>query len=146
MSVEITTPGVNVEEIMSEVRSRIAARKAEGKYEQYDLSTSAALAMDNIKIDQEHLSNELPNLWRASNVDLGDFPIRPKTPVLGTGSVLLKKILWKLLKFYTYRLFSQQKEFNARAAVLIQAVILRYERMISGLEERIETLENENHK
>jgi len=143
MTLRINTPDLDVDELMKEVRSRIAARKADGKYEQYDLSAAAALEMDNIKIDQDHLSQYLPNLWRASNIDLGDFPISAKVPVLGKGIVILKKLIWKLLKFYTWRLFSQQKEFNARAAVLIQALILRYEQKIIALEERIAALEEE---
>ncbi|HOO78314.1 MAG TPA: hypothetical protein PLI51_05960 [bacterium] len=143
MSVDVGTSGIDVEAIMAEIRERIAARRASGEYEAYNLAAARALEMDNIRLDHENLVSCLPDLWRASNVDLGDFPIPVKTPVLGAAAVLLKKIIWKLLKFYTFRLFSQQKEFNARSTVLIQAMVLRYEQKLAALEAEIARLREE---
>jgi len=146
MTLSIATGGIDPEAIMAEIRARVEERKESGGYRAYDLAAVRARELDNIRIDYERLSDCLPDLWRTANVDLGDFPIPAKTPGLGVPVAALKKVIWKLLKFYTFRLFSQQKEFNARAAVLLQAVILRYEGRLAELEERIGRLEKRDRR
>ena len=51
--------------------------------------------------------------------------------------MLLKKLIWKLLKFYTYRLFSQQKEFNCQVVNAITSLNKRWEEEIEEIKKRL---------
>ena len=54
--------------------------------------------------------------------------------------VLLKKLIWKLLKFYTFRLFSQQKDFNAKMVSVSEGINRKLDRKLAVLEDRLERL------
>jgi hypothetical protein len=75
-------------------------------------------------------------------VDINDFPIRerratPLAPLL----VRLKTGLWKLLKFYTYRLWSQQNTVNGLVVTGVEALDEKYQEKLRRLEARIADLE-----
>ena len=133
---EINTPGVDVEAIMERIRERVEEKRRTGTYERYNLSAATALEMNNLRSDDAYLDYYLKTIWRAADVDLGDFEIYSKTFLIGRPAVWLKKIIWKLLKFYTFRLFSQQKDYNARMASIVQGLDAKYERRLAALEEK----------
>ncbi|MFH1039034.1 MAG: hypothetical protein V1789_10255 [PVC group bacterium] len=134
---EIKTPGIDVEEIMARIRERVEEKRRRGEYSRYNLSAATALEMDNLRSDDAYLDYYLKTIRRAADVDLGDFEIFSKTFLVGRPVVWLKKIIWKLMKFYTFRLFSQQKDFNARMAGIVQGLDAKYERRLAALEEKI---------
>lgn len=134
---EIKTPGIDVEAIMGRIRERVEEKRRSGIYDRYNLCAATALEMDNLRSDEAYLDYYLKTIWRAADVDLGDFEIYSKTFLVGRPVVYLKKIIWKLLKFYTFRLFSQQKDFNARMASIAQGLDAKYERRLAALEEKI---------
>ena len=111
---EIGADGINVEEIMTKIRERIEEKKKAGVYDQYDLSGISRLELENIASEEEFLNYYTEILQRTCDINIADFPIVNEGGVLGRIEVIVKKILWKLLKFYTYRLFTQQKEFNCQ--------------------------------
>lgn len=136
---EIKTPGVDVKEIMSQIRERIEEKRRAGFYDSYRIPASvAALEIDKIRNNEEFLDYYLRSIWRTADIDLGDFLICSKTFLFGRPIVWLKKFIWKLLKFYTFRLFSQQKTFNARMVNLVQLMNRRYEERLAELEKKIE--------
>jgi hypothetical protein len=55
--------------------------------------------------------------------------------------VRFKKGLWDILKFYTYRLWSQQNQVNGMLLALAEELDERYRRRIAALEARIQQLE-----
>ena len=134
---EINTPGIDVEAIVATIRERVEEKQQAGVYDQYNISPAVALEMDNLKTDADYLNYYLDKIWRAADIDLGDFPIHSKTPVVGQAAVLLKKIIWKLLKFYTFRLFSQQKDFNVKMASIVHGLEMKYEQRLAVLEEKL---------
>jgi len=113
---QIGANGVDVKKIMQEIEERVARKKAAGVYDKYDLSRIAAMELSNVKSEADFLDYSLKVIQQTWDIDIGDFPIYSKGGVLGAPAVWLKKVIWKLLKFYTYRLFSQQKEFNCQVA------------------------------
>jgi hypothetical protein len=111
---EIGADGVDVAAIQREIEDRIARKKEAGVYDRYDLSRVAALELSGVKSEADFLDYSLKVIQQTWDLDIGDFPIYSKGGILGAPAVMLKKAVWKLLKFYTYRLFSQQKEFNCQ--------------------------------
>jgi hypothetical protein len=55
--------------------------------------------------------------------------------------VALKKVIWGLLKFYTYRLWSQQNQVNGLLVTAIEGLDEKYAAKIKQLEERVAKLE-----
>jgi hypothetical protein len=140
---EINTPGVDVKNVMAGIRERVEKKRSSGLYERYNLSGLRAMELENIKDGEAYLDYYLKTIWKAADIDLGNFPITSKTYILGEPVVWLKKIIRQLLKFYTYRLFSQQKDFNAKTASIVYGINRKFERKISVLEGKIEALRGE---
>jgi len=135
---QIGTSGVDVEAVMAEIRRRVEAKRARGVYNQYSLADAGyEHGTITLKHGDEYFDYYLKNLLLAAEIDISDFPIESKTPFFGQPAVWLKKIIWKLMKFYTFRLFSQQKDFNARVAVILQGMERVYSRRLAELEERL---------
>jgi len=119
---EIGAEGVDVKKIMAEIEERVARKKEAGIYDCYDLSRIETLELSKIKSEAEYLNYLMKVIQQTWDIDIGDFPIYSKGGIFGKPAVMFKKIIWKLLKFYTYRLFSQQKEFNCQVANAISSL------------------------
>jgi len=126
---EIKTPGVDVKEIMADIQKRIDEKKEQGVYNQYNLDRVTKLEIENIKGDVEYLQWLLKVLNQSWDVNIGDPQIVNKGGLLGKPAVLLKKTIWSLLKFYTYRLFSQQKEFNSQVVMAVGLLAKRIDQL-----------------
>jgi len=137
---EIATPGVDVQKIVARIQGRVEEKRQAGVYDRYNLSAIKAIEMDNLKSDEAYLEYYLRTIWRAADIDLGDFEIPAKTPVIGKPVVLLKKVIWKLLKFYTFRLFTQQKDFNTKMVSVAEGINRKLDRKLAVLEDRLERL------
>jgi hypothetical protein len=55
--------------------------------------------------------------------------------------IRFKKVIWGLLKFYTYRLWSQQNQINGLLVTAIEGLDEKYAGKIKDLETRIAKLE-----
>jgi len=126
---EIKTPGVNVREVMKEIQDRVAQKKASGVYNQYNFEKITHLEMENIKDDVEYLQWLFKVINQSWDINIGDPQIVNKGGLLGKPIVLLKKVIWQLLKFYTYRLFSQQREFNSQVVMALGLLTKRIEKL-----------------
>lgn len=126
---EINTPGVDVKQIMKEIQERIEEKKAQGVYDQYNLDKVTQLEIESIKGDAEYLQWLLKVLNQSWDVNIGDPQIVNKGGLFRKPEVWLKKIIWHLLKFYTFRLFSQQKEFNSQVVMALGLLAKRIEQL-----------------
>lgn len=124
---EIKTPGIDVKQLMREIEERVAEKKAQGVYDRHNLDRITKLEIENVKDDAEYLRWLLKSIDQSWDVNIGDPQIVNKGGILGKPEVWLKKIIWQLLKFYTYRLFSQQKEFNSQVAMALGLISKRIE-------------------
>ena len=61
-----------------------------------------------------------------------------KVGILGARAVWLKKTIWKMLKYYTYRLFSQQKDFNCQVANAICSLKAKVDAELTAIKKRTE--------
>jgi len=138
----ITGDAINVTEIMEKLKQRVKEKREAGLYDKYNLSKASRLGIDEIQSEEEFLEYYLKLIEETADVDISDFEIVSKGGLQGKFIVGVKTIIWKLLKFYTYRLFSQQKEFNAQAVNTIMSL----NKKIDKLSEKIDRIENSSQK
>ena len=140
---EITDPALAAEALAGEVRERVRRKTESGAYKGYDLSGIASLDYEKEQGEEDFLRYHLDVVERLSDVNYGDFEIVPKGGPFGRAEVLLKKVIWKLLRFYTYRLFSQQREFDCQVAEALQSHYRWSREEIDRLSREVERLRGE---
>ena len=112
----VTAPAVDAEALTARIRETVRRKRERGDYEGINLSGVASIDYEKELNDEEKLLYHLQVTERLSDVNYGDYEIVSKGGVGGKLEVLLKKVIWKLLRFYTYRLFSQQREFDCQVS------------------------------
>ena len=74
---------------------------------------------------------------KSWEIDINDFEIVNKGGIKGRIEVIVKKVIWKLMKFYTYRMFSQQREFNIQVVTALSGMLDRINAIESRLDNKI---------
>lgn len=135
----IGAEGISQEKIAEEIEALVAKKKSEGVYNNISLNSD----YDFLKLSNEEdfIKYYLKIIRHSWEIDVNDFEIPRKKGFVGYCEHLLKKIIWKLLKFYTYRLFSQQIEFNSQIRNAIIAVHEDISSRIEILEKRLDKIE-----
>ena len=138
--VTIGADGVDTDKIIREAEAE-CKRKA-------DIYSRAGLGIDKsvnpleFKNDDEFLSFYLESLRETVFVDISDFEIEEKRARFRGFFIKLKKSIWSLLKFYTYRMWSQQNQINGLLLSGIEGIHERQQEEIRKLEKRISELES----
>ena len=138
---EIGADGIDVEKIVSEISEEVARKIDAGVYRDARVARAEKTNLVNLKDDESFLRFYLECLRNAAFVDINDFTIRERRRAFGALLVALKKVVWKILKFYTYRLWTQQNQVNGLLVSAIEAVDEKYRNRIGDLEKKIECLE-----
>ena len=141
-SFEITAEGVDVGRIMAEIQETVAAKMQSGAYAGAQLARAERFNLMNMKKDENFFEFYMESLREAVFVDINDFEIIERRATLAPMLVRIKKILWSLLKFYTYRLWSQQNQINGLLLSAAEEVDRKYRDKIRTLEDRITKLES----
>lgn len=139
---KVYAPGIDIEKIVTEVNRRVTEKKQKCVY-----STVLPRRVQNTSIlqvqnDDEFIKYYLECLKDSVYVDIRDFEIIEKRGKFIWFFVGVKKLVWKILKFYTYRLWSQQNQVNGLMLSAMEYLEMRYNEKISALENRIKKLEN----
>ena len=113
---------IDVQEIVRAVKERVEKKKAAGVYHKYNLVGITKLEVSQAKSEEDFLRYQLKALRKSWEIDIGDFEIPSKGGLLGPPGVWLKKLIWFLLKFYTFRMFTQQRDFNLQVVHTLQAL------------------------
>ena len=145
-AIEIGAPGFDTEKLMQEIEARVAAKADRGVYADARIARAERTNLLNLKDDEEFIGFYLKCLREAAFVDINDFVIREKRSALAPALLALKKVIWKLLKFYTYRLWSQQNTINGLMVTGLESLDEKYRDQIKRLEARIEELEQQARK
>lgn len=140
-TVEIGAPGVDTEKLMAELEARVARKAEQGAYADARIARAERTNLLNLKDDEEFLGFFLKCLREAAFVDINDFEIRERRSAAAPLLVRLKKTIWKLLKFYTYRLWSQQNTVNGLLVTGVESLDDKYREQIKRLEARVAELE-----
>ena len=139
---EIGANGVDAEKIVREIQEAVARKADEGAYADARVARAERANLANLRDDEEFLGFYLRSLREASAVDINDFEIRERRETtLAPLLVKLKKSIWSLLRFYTYRLWSQQNNVNSLLVTGIETLDEKYGEKIKKLEARVAELE-----
>ena len=141
-AIEIGADGIDAHKIVEQIRAAVADKRARGVYDDEIVARAERNNLLLIEDDKQFMEQYLRCLRQIVPVDINDFEIMEKRGSLRPLMILLKKTIWKLLKFYTYRLWSQQNQTNAVLLAAIETMNRRHKSEISRLESRIEALES----
>jgi len=139
---EVGAAGIDAEKIVREIQESVARKSDEGAYADARVARAERANLANLRDDEEFLGFYLRSLREASAVDINDFEIRERRETaLAPLLVKLKKTIWSLLRFYTYRLWSQQNNVNGLLVTGIETLDEKYGDKIKKLEARVAQLE-----
>ncbi len=133
--------GVDVEKIVLDIRESVSRKIEEGVYADARVARAERTNLATLRSEDEFLEFYLKCLRDTVFVDINDFEIQERRRGWAPLLVGIKKGLWKLLKFYTYRLWSQQNQINGLLVTAIEGTDRKYDVKIRALEERIRALE-----
>ncbi|MBN1673855.1 MAG: hypothetical protein JXR37_22595 [Kiritimatiellae bacterium] len=134
---EIGADGLDVGKIVAEIREEVAEKTRRGVYADARIARAERRNLVNIKDDEDFIDFYLECLRDAVFVDINDFEIHERRRAVGRLLKALKGLIWKVLKFYTYRLWSQQNQVNGLLLTAVESVDEKYGRKIRELEKRL---------
>jgi len=143
---EIRAAGIDSAKIVDQIRQTVARKRESGAYADAEVARAERANLSNLRDDDEFMDLYLDSLRDAVQVDINDFDILERRSRLGSLFIGLKKLIWKVLKFYTYRLWSQQNEVNALMLSAVDSMDARYRSRIEALEARIRAQEEAQTK
>lgn len=134
---EIYGIGPEAENLYQEIQKAIEEKEKKGVYALHSLSGDMKVDFLDLQNDGQFLEYYLKVIKRTWAVDINDFEIQKKKGFKGKAEWALKKIIWKLLKFYTYRIFSQQIEFNSQIKNTVLVMHKKFSEKIESIEKEI---------
>ena len=138
---EIGADGVDVDRLVADIRETVRSKMESGAYAGAQLARAERFNLQNLTRDENFFEFYLENLREAVYIDINDFEIRERRRGLGPLLVALKRAVWSLLKFYTYRLWSQQNQVNGLLLSATEEIDRKYRDRLKALEDRVGKLE-----
>ncbi|MDI6774782.1 MAG: hypothetical protein QME60_05230 [Verrucomicrobiota bacterium] len=138
---EIGASGIDARRIVEEIRETVARKMERNVYTDSRVACAERFNLANLKDDENFLAFYLDCLREAVFVDIGDFEILERRARFSWVFIPLKRLIWNALKFYTYRLWSQQNRVNGLLLSAIEAAQSRDREKIRQLEERLARIE-----
>ncbi len=140
--IKIGADGIDAEALVKELRRRSQARLENGEFDSSIALEAERFNLSAINDSAEFFTRYLKGIRPVTVVDINDWPIVEKrssrfSPIL----VRMKKTIRSLLRFYTYRMWSQQ---NIANDVFYTSISMLNERETSEIEKltaKIEALE-----
>lgn len=139
--IHIAAPGIDTDAVISDIHAAVEAKTASGHYQAAGLGDPERFAPLAFKDNAAFLAFYLENLRENAFVDISDFEIIEKRPKFTRVLIRIKKAIWSMLRFYTYRLWSQQNQVNGLLLAAIEGVHDQQNEKIRALEAKISTLE-----
>ena len=138
---EINAPGIDTDAIVADIQAAVAEKMKKGLYADAEIARAERTNLANFKDVDAFQAFYLECLHDAVFVDINDFDIVERRAGFGRILKYIKRVLWKLLKFYTYRLWSQQNQVNGLLLSAVETTESRFKERIDKLEARIAQLE-----
>lgn len=138
---KIGTEGIDTAAIVEEIKATVARKTEDGFYADSRVTRAERTNLQNFTNDAAFLEFYFDRLRDAIFVDINDFEIYERRRIFPKLLVFLKRVVWKLLRFYTYRMWSQQNEINGLLLSATEAIDSKYHEKIRELEARIAKLE-----
>lgn len=140
---QIGAEGIDVEAVVRELRASVQQKIDQGVYDDARIARAERTNLTHLRHSDDFVGFYLRCLRDAVFVDISDFEIRERRKILGPMLVALKKVIWNLLKFYTYRLWSQQNQVNGLLVTALEGMDEKYADRIHKLEQRVAELEQQ---
>ena len=140
-AIRIGADGIDVHAVEEEILAAVAAKRAAGVYDDDLVARAERNNLLALKDDETFMEQYLVCLRQIVPVDINDFEILERRSRFAPLSKALKKVIWKLLKFYTYRLWSQQNQTNNVLLAAIEIMDRRHKKEVADLKARIAELE-----
>lgn len=137
----IGAPGCDVERLVADLQATADRKMNDGIYADARVARAEKTNLIHLRGSDDFVTFYLTCLRDAVFVDISDFEIRERRRAIGPLLVTFKKAVWKLLKFYTYRLWSQQNQVNGLIITALQGLEEQSAARIAALEKRIAELE-----
>ena len=141
----IGAPGLDVARLVADLQATVDRKARDGAYADARVARAEKTNLVNLRGSDDFITFYLACLRDAVFVDISDFDIRERRRIAGPLLVALKKTIWKLLKFYTYRLWSQQNQVNGLVITALEGLEEQSAARIAALEKRIVELEKAAH-
>ena len=142
--ITIGAEGIDTESIVKSIRESVDEKMKNGFYNDPAISKAERANIANITSDEEVLALFLENLRDTAFVDINDFDITERRRTMPGMLVMVKKLIWKMLKFYTYRLWSQQNQVNGIMLAAMEGMHSSFRQRINELETKVAELENKS--
>lgn len=137
----IGAPGLDVDRLVADLQATADRKMSDGVYADARVARAERTNLVNLRGSDDFITFYLTCLREAVFIDISDFEIRERRRGLGPLLVALKKTIWKLLKFYTYRLWSQQNQVNGLIITALEGIEEQTASRVAELEKRIAELE-----
>ena len=141
-AIRIGADGIDVHRIEEQILASVAEKRARGVYDDAAVARAERNNLLTLKDDESFMERYLLCLRQIVPVDINDFEILERRSRLAPLSKAIKRTIWKLLKFYTYRLWSQQNQTNDVLLAAIEIMDRRHKKEVAELKARIEALES----
>ena len=140
-AIRIGADGIDVHRIEEQILASVAEKRARGVYDDAAVARAERNNLLTLKDDESFMERYLLCLRQIVPVDINDFEILERRSRLAPLSKAVKRTIWKLLKFYTYRLWSQQNQTNDVLLAAIEIMDRRHKKEVAELRDRIAELE-----
>lgn len=134
--------GVDTARAVAEIQAEVDENVRSGLYADTCIARAERLNLAPGAQDGSFLEYYLRCLPDAAVVDIGDFEIRERRARFAPLLIRLKRAIWNLLKFYTYRLWSQQNQVNGMVVTAVEGLEEQHRLRIEKLEQRVKELES----
>lgn len=142
VSIGADIPGVD--ELVRRIREKVAEGRREGRYDEDLVTRAERHNLFTMRDRPDFVQRYLACIRQAAVVDINDFVIVERRKRFGRPLVFVKRSIWKLLRFYTYRLWSQQNQVNGVLLAALEIIEDRHRERIEALEARVRELEARN--
>ena len=138
---QIGADGVDADRVSKEIQAEVDRKTQQGLYAGTFGKRGATIDLRKLAKDGSLIESYVEALREGIFVDINDFEIRESRKFLTGFFVALKRFIWNMLRFYTYRLWTQQNEVNGLLLSTVEALDSAHRDKIADLEARIEKLE-----
>lgn len=142
----VHAPGVDVDAVVREIEATVARKMEEGVYNDARVARAERSNLATLRDQDEFLEFYMKCLRESAFVNISDFEIKERRRGLAPLLVRLKQTIWNALKFYTYRLWSQQNQVNGLMVTAVENLDRTYADKVRALEKRVAELEARANK
>ena len=139
---QIGAEGIDTDRLVGEIQKSVEEKVRDGIYPDPEIARVERHNLKNLQTQDAFMDYYMNCLRQAAHVDINEFEIRERRSFLAPALVAIKKVVWKLLVFYTYRLWSQQNQVNGLLVAAVDGMDRKNLRKIRDLEARVAALES----